>query len=411
MCSGVSTVFAQASGERLSLTLTPPLFQIGIARDTEWKSSLRLVNSNSYDIEVYARAVTFRPEGESGNASFSPFEHPEDGGPQLLANWVKLPKGPILVPRDSTKEIPFSILVPSDASPGGHYAAILVGTQPGADTRGPGLSVGSLITSLLFVRVPGEVNESARIRDFYAERSLVGSPQATFQLRFENDGNVHVIPQGQIEIFNMWGKKRGAVEINDQNTFGNVLPGTTRKFTFTWSGEDNLFEAGRYHAIATLVYGDDAKKTVYREAYFWVIPWKPVLGFLFTVIFIALFLTYIVKRYVQKVLEVERLRLGLSREEFAQFRNQIKLEGRREGVKLKSITAPIKQEIAAVRAETRVRRVSPIVIMKRYSLAIATVAVLLVIIVTIILYFVSVFKEERSYNIEVKREGGQIIVK
>ncbi len=303
--------YAQAQ-QSLTLTLTPPLFQITQAPGTEWKSSLRLVNSNHFDIIISIKVRDFHPDGETGNAVIEEVPQGSRVDTHRMSGWIETSGDNITVKRDTTALIPFTIHVPKDADPGGHYATILVGTSPSDIKGGSGAGVSSAISSLLFLRVPGNVIESGSIRDFYSEKSIVQSPESTFVLRFENKGNVHLVPQGQIVITNMWGKERGKIDINEQNTFGNVLPNSTRKFEFKWEGESNPFEVGRYQAVATLVYGADDRKTVYRSAYFWVIPIKPVLAILLTILLFGWFISWSVKRYIRKAISLERQYLGTS---------------------------------------------------------------------------------------------------
>ena len=171
---------------------------------------------------------------------------------------------------------------------------------------GEGSSVSSAIGSLIFLRVPGEVVEKGAIRDFYAEDSIAQTTDQSFVLRFENQGNVHLVPQGTIEITNMWGKVRGKVNINQSSTFGNVLPNSTRKFEFKWHGDANILEIGRYKAEATLVYGTDAKQTVIRDVYFWIVPWKPVTSIIGGFLLFLWFISWSIRRYIRKALELER---------------------------------------------------------------------------------------------------------
>lgn len=311
-----AVAFAQNTGS-LSMTLTPPLFQVTQAPGSTWSSVLRVVNTNDYDLRVTATVMDFRPDGETGNAVFSNTAVAAPTDTHLMSGWFSVRGGDILIKRGTTGEIPFSISVPANADPGGHYAAILVGSHQEEKFSGSGAGVSSAISSLFFLRVPGDVVEAGAIRDFYAERSVVDSPDTQFALRFENTGNVHLVPEGSIIITNMWGKERGKININTVNTFGNVLPGSTRKFEFDWHGEPNIFEFGRYTALATLVYGTDARKTVYRTAYFWVIPWKQVIplgiglgGFIW-------FITWSIRRYIRKALALERARLGISEDHHA----------------------------------------------------------------------------------------------
>lgn len=303
-------LFAEETGS-LSMTLTPPLFQVTQAPGGSWSSVLRVVNTNDFDLAVTATVQDFHPDGETGNAVFSTGQPAAPGDTHLMSGWITVPSGKIMIKRGTTGEIPFTISVPSDADPGGHYAAILVATDQGSKFSGSGAGISSAISSLFFMRVPGEVIEEGAIRDFYAEQTISQSTDGRFVLRFENDGNVHLVPEGSIIITNMWGKERGRIEINRVNTFGNVLPKSTRKFEFDWHGESNLFEFGRYKALATLVYGESGRQSVSRVAYFWVIPWKQVLPIFGGLLFFVWVVTWSIRRYIRKALLLERERLGI----------------------------------------------------------------------------------------------------
>lgn len=59
------------------------------------------------------------------------------------------------------------------------------------------------------MRVEGDVQEDGGIREFRAIDSFLDTPDVTFSLRFENKGNVHLQPRGNIVITNMWGQREG----------------------------------------------------------------------------------------------------------------------------------------------------------------------------------------------------------
>lgn len=302
-----------AAEESLSVTVTPPLFQLTIGPGESWTSSIKVVNNNSYDVTYYATPMDFEASGEQGKGTFIPLvrDGVSDGG-VTLGEWIEMSNEPVTVPRGTSGEIPFTIHVPQNAAPGGHYAALLVGTRPGDEVlSGPSMKVSSFVSSLLFVRIKGDVVEDGRIREFRTESMLYETPSAKFSLRFENMGNTHLRPQGDITIFNMWGKERGTVAINAANNFGNVLPGSIRKFEFLWDAESSVFDIGRYSAIVTLAYGQDNKMTVTGTTYFWVVPLVPVSGTLATIILFILLLSWMIRRYIRRALILEKERLGI----------------------------------------------------------------------------------------------------
>lgn len=292
---------ARAQGEKLTLSVTPPLFQLTIGAGEFWASQLKVVNVNPYDLTLYASVVNFQSEGEEGHGRFTPIL-PEDPEAQAysLAQWIEIAKNPIFVPKEKSVEIPFSVRIPANAPPGGHYAAILVGTQSfSAPAEGAVVQVSSFVSSLFFVRIKGEVKEEGDIREFSTEKNFYQKPEATLTLLFENTGNVHLQPQGDIVMYNMWGKERGKIFVNEKTNFGNVLPQSSRKFTFEWKGEQGFFEAGMYKAIATVSFGSEARQNVYRTTYFWIVPLFPVLGIFGGFIAFTLFLAWLIRSYIR----------------------------------------------------------------------------------------------------------------
>jgi hypothetical protein len=309
-------VYSQGGADSLAITVTPPLIQLTIGPGEKWSSSLKVVNNNTYDIPYYAEVVDFEAEGEHGRSSFTPIlEIPEEEAEfatRSLARWITLSPEPTVVQRGMSGEIPFTVQVPENAEPGGHYAAILIGTQPNSadEAQGPSVKISTRVSSLIFVRIRGDVVEEGRIREFRSEKSLYQTPEAELLLRFENLGNVHLQPQGDITIYNMWGKERGRVLINQKTNFGNVLPNSIRKFQFSWKGEHNPFDIGRYSAIVTLAYGSESKRNISATNYFWVIPVIPVLVGLTVVVSFGLLLVWFIRRYIRRALTLERARLG-----------------------------------------------------------------------------------------------------
>lgn len=298
--------FAHAQTGGLSLTVTPPLFQLTIGPGETWSSALKVVNSNPYDVSYYTQVVDFVPQGEGGQSSFIPLVNPAPGeatSTDSLAGWIQVEPGPFSVPRGTSGDVPFTVRVPLDAAPGGHYAAILVGTEPGERrTDGPSMRISSMVSTLLFVRIKGEVIESGRIREFRTIDELYQTPHADFLLRFENTGNSHLRPQGTITIYNMWGKERGRILINEKGEFGNALPQTTRRYEFSWDGEASVFDIGRYRAEATLTFGQEQKQNATYATYFWVIPIKPVAGTLAAIITLILGTIWLIRRSIRRSL-------------------------------------------------------------------------------------------------------------
>ena len=293
--------------ESLTLSVSPTLFDMTAHKEQEWQSSIKVINVNNYDLTVYADVVNFVPRGESGEVSFVPISKNDADG-ATLAQWFTISHEPIVIPREQTVEIPFTIKVPADASPGGHYAAILIGTKSIKDGKSETkVQTSQMVTSLVFTRIAGDINESGTIREFRTTENFLSKPEATFELRFENKGNVYLQPQGEIKITNMWGEERGIIPINQNSQYGKVphkTPGSDgiRKFTFEWKGEWSVTDVGRYTAIVTLGYGTENRQFTTSKTNFWVIPIKPLLGILAGIIIFFTVTSWLVRRYINRML-------------------------------------------------------------------------------------------------------------
>ncbi|HVN26511.1 MAG TPA: hypothetical protein VMT99_02555 [Candidatus Paceibacterota bacterium] len=300
-CAAPLLSHAQSEGAT-SLTITPPFFTLNVSPGDSWSSSIRVVNTNTSSLTVRAVTAGFAPSDDQGHGTFVPLANIANDTDQL-ANWITVREPSVTVPPGTAADVPFSVTVPKDASPGGHYAAILIGTPPAAKSgNGSFVGVSSYISALIFVSVSGDVKESGAIQEFSSDRSWYADPDVNFTIRFANDGNVHLRPAGQIEVYTMLGHEAGRVSINQGRDLGYVLPSSTRRFGAEWQGPMTLWGIGEYTAVVTLAYGSDQSKTVSQTITFWVLPWKKVVedvgGFLAVIVCFVIF----VRRYIKRTL-------------------------------------------------------------------------------------------------------------
>lgn len=291
-----------AAGQ-VALTITPPLIKNNINPGDVWQSSIKVVNNNSEATDVYVEVRDFKSGRESGTVEFLP-PAAEGEDSHLLSSWIVIDNGPIKFEPYESKEITFIIDVPEDASPGGHYAAIMIGTKPPeGEAKGAVINISTLISSLLLLNIGGDAVEEGKIREFSVPQSIYSRPEVDFTVAFENTGNVHIQPKGDIKIYDMFGKSAGSMSLNRGSEFGNVLPGATRTWDdFHWQGEEGVSKMGRYRAELHLNFGSRAIQNDYRAIYFWVLDFK-VLGIFFGSLFIILgLLIYLIRAYIRRAI-------------------------------------------------------------------------------------------------------------
>lgn len=290
---------AQQSG--ISIVVAPTLIELSVKPGEIWRSNLKVVNTNTFPLTLYTDSAHFAPTGEYGQGDIvHKAEIPQDEA--VLANWVSVETPTVTIPAGGSFNIPFVVETPADAPPGSHFATLQVSTVP-SDTRGEiGVSTAQEISSLLFVRVEGDITEDASIRSFTASNSYRTTPKTDLQLRFENKGNVHLRPVGEITIKNMWGSERGRIPVNVNTSFGNALPETIRSYDFSWQREPSLFDIGYYTAEVVVSFGTEKKQFAAAKTGFLVIPVKPMLIAALIVASIIGFIILVSRWYITRLL-------------------------------------------------------------------------------------------------------------
>lgn len=326
------------------IVLSPPKFELDADPGQTLSGVIKITNQNATPLILQSEVKDFVASGETGQPSFV---DAGTGNESIsLASWITVNNNESLtILPNEKKEIPFTITVPKTAEPGGKYGTIFFFPP----SEGGQVAVVQKIGSLILVRVSGEIKEEGKLATFGAyPKEMTGEEvqkksgdfffektPVNFALRYENSGNVQVKPQGQIEIYNMFGEKvapagilsvvnEAGVELQKEivdyipvnDGRGNVLAKSTRKFDATWEGtpywykeEDGTkiikykgFPIGFYKAKLTLT---GAKGEVTTDStMFFVFPWKEIFGGFFgAVILVFGFMKY--RRWSRKRLEEE----------------------------------------------------------------------------------------------------------
>lgn len=207
-----------------------------------------------------------------------------------LSEWIQLAQDTVMIPAGAETAVNFTVTIPNDGAPGSHFGGIFISVEP-PKLRESGAAIGYEVANIVSIRVAGEVDERASIRQFSTDNYIYGSPNVEFSLKIENQGNTLVRPRGPLSITNMFGKEVGGGMIFNESAAG-VFPRDTREFLFTWESEEPGF--GRYEAVVSPVYGEaGANQTISSSVTFWILPMNiigPALGVLlvtFLVIYVA----------------------------------------------------------------------------------------------------------------------------
>jgi len=312
-----------------ALTIAPPILEISANPGDNPTESIKIFNETDNWITFWVSTANFTAKAdEEGTPEFLPYQE----GDNSLANWIDIDRATsiTLLPAEQ-KTITYTIHIPQNADPGGHYAAIFFGTQP-QDMYGSSVGLSSKLGALVLLTVSGNISESGSLLEFKLSepKPFYDHLPVALSLLFKNSGNVHLRPQGQITITNIWGQVSDKVGVNkDEDGGKNILPQTSRHLEAVWTrgaievkdngfldklnNEIGNFALGRYKASLDLGYGTQGK-TVNASLVFWVFPWQLILV-LFLTAAILIFLSiravrgyngWIVRRALKKLSSKEQ---------------------------------------------------------------------------------------------------------
>lgn len=210
-----------------------------------------------------------------------------------LAGWFALPASVTLKPGEQ-KTIPFTVAVPKNAAPGGHFAVMWWGTAPPTAANGQQVSVVTRAGILIYMTVAGDIHEGMTVTNFSANGGgwlFFGYP-ISFSSSLFNDGNVYETPTGTVTVYNMLGMVSAQLPANPNGS--SILPQSTKDFPAIW--QSNPWAFGLYHAVMTVTYGQNSQ-TITASKWFFVLPLWTTLGVIIVLILIFLVFPWGVKRY------------------------------------------------------------------------------------------------------------------
>lgn len=298
-----------------AVSISPPVIDIASDPGTRIERSITIDNETDKERTYSIGVMNFEMTGEEGYQKFLPVEIDKNID---LSGWIKYDEDRITVSPKSAKKFMFTIDIPSDADPGGHYASIYfsTGATSSDGSKDSAIGVQAQINSLILLQVSGDVKEIAQIENFNLEDegALLYHLPARFIYRVNNQGNVHIRPKGNIEIKNIFGKRTVLLDANPKNN--RILPRNIRKIESQWGSDlENPssgaierfieetkydfrnFALGRYTARLDVVYGNGNGNLLSKEITFWIIPWKAILVSILFILTVLVSLIILIKKY------------------------------------------------------------------------------------------------------------------
>lgn len=319
---------AHAADTSSALSVTPRKQMVlnpgGSVSDTLIVTNLSHISA----LQVSLRVVDFTFYNQTGTPKFLIASN-APMTPWSLRPYVTVPQTVTVMPGQS-QTVKYSVSIPKNLGGGSYYSAIFYST--GAPNAG-NVNLSATGVTLMFVTVPGNVNENLTLDKFGTYSSNAAQTQGEFtyfnlnepmQIAYivKNNGNVAESPAGSVSIRNLWGSSEVTTDDANPNQALSLI-GQSRLIQACIKDKPKLanpsldkeaksdsdcaspeLSPGRYTATINLLYGQNGNEThsLQKTVVFWYIP----IWLLILILIVLLVLAYIVRRIVRRIKQPAR---------------------------------------------------------------------------------------------------------
>ena len=263
---GLSNGLAVATNQT-GFAVSPAFEQMQIQTGSaQVQYSLQITNHNATDQTFLLSVVDFGTLDESGGVAFLGTPSTELEHKYGLASWMTLEKNTVFVPAGKSVAVIVSVENRQSLAPGGHYGAVLATAinDPGTPA-GDRVAVKQVLSSLVLVTKDGGAVADLRLASQAHDGKFWRLPTLSEQ-RFQNAGNVHVVPRGTVEVKDPWGRVVERASINEGSNA--ILPESFRRYKARMTSIQAAIWPG-YYAVVTSYRYDGSESLTYRSLGFW----------------------------------------------------------------------------------------------------------------------------------------------
>ncbi len=143
-----------------------------------------------------------------------------------LASWMTLGTDTVVLNAGESRNVPVTVENRDSLQPGGHYGAVVASVNSLNDQSGNHVVINQQLISLVLVDKLGGERYDLKLDSISQNGNWFNLP-STVRLRFQNPGNVHVIPRGLVRLLSPNGTVISQGIINSESAF--VLPESYRE--------------------------------------------------------------------------------------------------------------------------------------------------------------------------------------
>ncbi len=212
------------SGVQESILLSPTSKRYGIDAGSTKTDSLKIINdgASEFSFVMYARPYSVNDE------SYSP-DFVSDAKNADAYKWVQFDQPSYSIKPGQTIEVGYTIRVPNNATPGGHYGVLFAETQPSGSVNGTAIIRKKRVGAILYTTVNGDVTTSGSYKGATVPFFQFKAPLAISQ-RVSNEGNTDFAVKHNVVVSDLFGNVKFRSDKEQ-----SVLPNTTRELVNDWT--------------------------------------------------------------------------------------------------------------------------------------------------------------------------------
>jgi hypothetical protein len=187
-----------------------------------------------------------------------------------IGKWIELPYSLLTVPANSSKEVPFAIVTPQQATPGDHVGGIVAEQTQGTTSRAGSvpITVIQAVGVRIYGRVVGPLHPGLALREVSlsvnssAAAQFGGSVGAHLGFTVVNSGNTVLSPRASVELSTPFG-----TAAQRRFSLNQLLPGSSVPFALNFPG------VNAYGHLRAEIHVTTAETTATGAATAWALPW------------------------------------------------------------------------------------------------------------------------------------------
>lgn len=213
----------------ISITMSPATSRLNLEAGKTYESNITIVNDGQKDYDFLVYTAPYSMNTETYDAPDFLTKKPRSD----LYSWLTLPQKKYFIKGGKKVEVPYTITVPTNTSPGGHYGVIFAEIQPSKEEQEMVSAANQVnrkkrVGTIFYSTVSGTVIRKGQLQETVIQSWQYASPLTVAQ-RVKNVGNTDFDVRYGLVIEDVFGRKK----YQKENTFV-VLPETTRLVQLQW---------------------------------------------------------------------------------------------------------------------------------------------------------------------------------